>query len=165
MNIEISPKEYRDLLDILHVADMVLSGHRKEGDKRTKLHRELIQKLYGFAAGEGLDRLISYDASAKKYVPTRDFEQSTLAHAAISEFGVHLFWEELINRLSFRDAAQIAGGIEHLHAMSDSERQHLEGPIRERYMEEFSANDVVNLQVIDPFSTGTGLGTPAETSD
>jgi hypothetical protein len=28
MNIEISPKEYRDLLDILHIADVVMSGHR-----------------------------------------------------------------------------------------------------------------------------------------
>ncbi len=34
MNIEISAKEYRDLLDILHIADVVMSGHRREEDKR-----------------------------------------------------------------------------------------------------------------------------------
>jgi hypothetical protein len=32
MNIEISTKEYRDLLDILHIADVIMSGH---GEKRT----------------------------------------------------------------------------------------------------------------------------------
>jgi hypothetical protein len=60
MNIEISPKEYRDLLDILHIADVVMSGHRREEDKRTERHRALIQKLYALARGEGFDRLISY---------------------------------------------------------------------------------------------------------
>jgi hypothetical protein len=39
MNIEISTKEYRDLLDILHIADVVMSGHRREENKRTALHR------------------------------------------------------------------------------------------------------------------------------
>jgi hypothetical protein len=53
MNIEISTNEYRDLLDILHIADVVMSGHRNEADRRTERHRALIQKLYALAQGEG----------------------------------------------------------------------------------------------------------------
>lgn len=163
MNIEISTKEYRDLLDILHIADVVLSGHRREEDKRTQRHRALVQKLYARAQGEGLDRLFSHDASVNKYVPTEDFEQSTLAHVLLHEFGDHLFWDELINRLSVRDAARIAGGIERLSAMNDSDRGHVEGTIRQRYLEEFSMNGVANLSVIERF--GTSGVTPVETSD
>lgn len=163
MNIEISTKEYRDLLDILHIADVVMSGHRREEDKRTERHRALIRKLYTLAGGEGLDRLMSYNESAHKYVPTAEFEQSTLAHTVTDEFGDHLFWDELISRLSVRDAAQIAGGIERLNAMSDRDRQAVEGPIRQRYIEEFTTNDVANLEVIERFSIGGGI--PVKTSD
>ena len=163
MNIEISTKEYRDLLDILHIADIVISGHRREEDKRSERHRALIQKLYALARGEGLDRLISHNESVQQYVPTAEFEETSLAHALIDEFGDHLFWDVLISRLSVRDAAQIAGGIDRLNAMSDSDRQAVEGPIRQRYIEEFSANGVANLEVIERFSTGEGM--PVKTSD
>lgn len=163
MNIEISTKEYRDLLDILHIADVVMSGHRREEDKRSESHRALIQKLYGLARGEGLDRLISHNESMQRHVPTAEFEETSLSHAVIDEFGDHLFWDELISRLSVRDAAQIVGGIDRLNAMSDRDRQAAEGPIRNRYIEEFSANGVANLEVIERFSAGEGI--PVKTSD
>ncbi len=163
MNIEISAKEYRDLLDILHIADVVLSGHRRDEDKRTVRHRALIQKLYALAGGEGLGQLISYNESLHRYVPTAEFEESSLAHVAIDEFGDHLFWDQLISRLTMRDAAQIAGGLERLNALNDSERRVVEGPIRQRYLEEFSANGVANLEVLDRFGIGGGM--PLKTSD
>lgn len=162
MNTEISSKEFRDLLDILHIADVVMSGHRKEEDKRTERHRALIQKLYALAQGEGLERLISYNASANTFVPTGDFEQSSLAHVLIDEFGDHLFWDQLISRLSARDAEQLAG-TDRLIAMSKSDRQHAEGRFRQRYIEEFTTNGVANLTVIERF--GSGGGAPARTSD
>lgn len=162
MNIEITSEEYRDLLDILHLADVVMSGHRREEDKRTARHRALVQKLYALAQGEGLARLISYNESMKTHVPTVDFEQSTVVHAVIDEFGDHLFWDELINRLSVRDAAQIAGGNDRLNAMSENDRQHVEGPIRQRYIDEFAVNGVDNLELVERFATG---GIPIKTSD
>jgi uncharacterized protein (DUF2249 family) len=163
MNIEISAKEYRDLLDILHIADVVMTGHRREEDQRTERHRTLIQKLYALAQGEDLERLISYKENAKKFVTTGDFEQSSLAHAVIDEFGDHLFWDELISRLTERDAAQLAGGTGRLNVTSDSDREHAKGRIRQRYIEEFAKNGVANLEVIERF--GTGVGQPVKTSD
>ena len=163
MNIEISAKEYRDLLDILHIADVVMSGHRREEDMRTERHRALIQKLYALARGEGLDQLISHNESVHKYVPTAGFEESSLAHVLIDEFGDHFFWDELISRLSTRDAALIARGIDRLNAMSDNDRQTVEGPIRRRYIAEFSKHGAANLEVVERF--GTAEGTPVKTSD
>ena len=163
MNIEISEKEYRDLLDIVHIADVIMSGHRREPDKRSERHRALIQKLYGLARGEGLDRLMRQESAANVSVPTPEFEESTLAHKLIDEFGDHLFWDELISRLSVRDAAQTAGGMEHLNALNESERQAVEGPIRQGYIEEFSRNGIANLVVINSFEIGGNE--PVKTSD
>jgi hypothetical protein len=163
MKIEFSTQEYRDLLDILHVADVVLSGHRREEDSRSVRHRNLIQKLYGLAQGEGIVGQFNYNSSTQKYDPTGEFEKNTLAHAVIDEFGDHIFWDELISRLSVRDAAQMTGGMERLHTMSDNDRQNLEGPIRQRYITEFSANGIANLEIVE--RSGTGWEMPARTSD
>ncbi len=151
MNIELTAEEYRSLLDILHIADVVLTGHRREPDKRSERHIMLIQKLYALAREEGLDRLISRNGAGHS-VPTAEFEEHTLAHTALNEFGDHLFWDELISRLSVRDAARNAGGLERLNAMNDSERQAAEGPLRQKYIEEFSRNGIANLAVIEGFS-------------
>jgi len=163
MNIEITTKEYRDLLDILHIADVVMSGHRREEDLRSVRHRALIQKLYALAEREGVEKLIGYHESSHTYVTTADYEESSLAHVLIDEFGDHLFWDELISRLSVRDAARNAGGIDRLNAMSDSERQAAEEPIRQRYIEEFSKNGISNVAIIERFTLGGVM--PVKTSD
>ncbi len=163
MNIEIDANEYRNLLDILHIADVIMSGHRNTEDERTRQHRVLIQKLYALAAGAGLERMMRYDENVRRYVPTPDFEQSTLSHTVLNEFGEHLFWDHLINRLSQRDAAQLAGGLERLAEMSENDRHGLYQAIRQRYAEEFTANDIAHLRLIEPLEAAAGM--PAKTSD
>ncbi len=120
MKIELSSTEYRDLLDILHMADVVMSGHRREEDKRTERHRALVQKLYALAQGQGLERLMGHDKVLNRYVPTPGFEHESPAHPVLREFGDHLFWDELIDRLTTRDMAQMAGGMERLNTLSAS---------------------------------------------
>jgi hypothetical protein len=163
MNIELSAKEYRDLLDILHIADVVLSGHRREPDPRSERHIKLIQKLYALARVEGLGLLIRQEAVTGVSVPAPEFEASTLAHVAINEFGDHLFWDELISRLSMRDAARMAGGLERLNALNDSDRHNVDGPIRQHYIEEFSKNGLENLVIIEGYSNIEKV--PVQTSD
>ncbi|HTG00931.1 MAG TPA: hypothetical protein VK654_10145 [Nitrospirota bacterium] len=163
MNIEITTQEYRDLLDILHIADVVMSGHRREEDPRSARHRTLLRKLYSLARGEGLDALIRQDAVTQTYALTEKFEENTIAHAMIDEFSDHLFWDALITRLSVRDAAENAGGLDRLNAMSDNERQAVEGPVRQHYMSEFTKNGIANLVVVERFDAGTG--THVRTSD
>jgi hypothetical protein len=163
MNIEFTADEYRDLLDIVHIADVVLSGHRREPDKRSERHRALIQRLYARAQGEGLGQFMRLDPKTGASIPTPEFEENTLAHVAIEEFGDHLFWDELISRLAVRDAAFAAGGMDRLNALSDSDRQAAEGPVRQGYIEEFSKNGIANLVVIDRFTLGGNE--PVRTSD
>jgi len=163
MKIEFSTQEYRDLLDILHVADVVMSGHRRDEDARTGRHRALIQKFYALAQGEGLDRLFTRIAGTQEYAPAAEFEENTLSHPLIDEFGDHLFWDELISRLTARDAAWHAGGLERLNALSYDEREALERPINERYVEEFSKHGIGNLALVEQLG-GAGEGSVA-TSD
>lgn len=151
MTIDLSAKEFRALLDILHMADVVLSGHRREPDQRSEQHRELIQRLYSEARQRGFERLIAHDTSTGRFGPTAEFEERTLAHAAITEFGDHLFWDELVTRLSARDASRRAGGFDRLSALSEQDRQSAEAPFRSRYVEEFAKHGIANLTVVESF--------------
>ena len=153
MNIALTAQEYRDLLDMLHVADVVMTGHRTEEDKRTERHRALIQKLYALARTAGLDWLIRYDKNENRYFPTSEFEQSSTAHPVLDEFGEHQFWDELISRLTQRDAAQRSGGIDRFSSMGESDRRHAEAEIRRRYIAEFATNGVSNLVLVERFNS------------
>jgi hypothetical protein len=163
MNVELSEKEYRDLLDILHIAEVVLSGHRREPDPRSARHRELLQKIYALAQVAGQEQLIGREAATGVFVPTVEFEETSFAHTALNEFSDHLFWDELISRLSVRDAARVAGGLDRLNSMDDDDRQSAEAPIRQRYIDEFSTNGIANLAVVQRFNTN--VEEPVETSD
>ena len=154
MNIDLSPKEYRDLLDILHIADVVLSGHRREKDIRSRQHHALIQKLYALAQGGDFGPLIGHNEHDNTYSPTAEFEENSMAHGAIDAFVDHLFWDQLIARLTARDASQLAGGTDRLNALSENDRRALEGPIRQRYVQEFTANGVNGLEIVERFSMG-----------
>jgi len=58
LNIELTQHEYRDLLDILRIADLVLSGHRRMPDPRSETYRTVIQKLYELSGKAGLEGLM-----------------------------------------------------------------------------------------------------------
>ncbi len=163
MNIEISQKEYRDLLDIMHIADVIMTGHRRQEDPRSERHRQLVQRIYSLAGEAGAGELVAYDPERGKHVPTDAFEEGSLSHRFLDEFFDHMFWDELVSRLAVRDAAWKAGGVEKLNALSDDDRQALEGPIRERYVEEFSRDGIANLAIVDRF--GAAGRDRAATSD
>lgn len=165
MNISVSltQKEYRYLLDILHLADAVMSGHRHEEDSRSATHRQLIQKLYALAKTSGHEKLIEHDKTGR-YVPTHEFEHSTLAHTLIDEFSEHLFWDQLIARMTARDAAQLVGGMDTLKALNERDRTQLESSIRQRYIHEFTTNGISRLEIVERFGA-TAPGMPVKTSD
>ncbi len=163
MKIEITKEEYRALLDILHIADVIISGHRRQEDPRTVGHRKLLQSLYARAGEAGFGDLFVYHAAEQKHHPTEAFENVALSHALIDEFVDHAFWDQLISRLTTRDAAAAAGDRERLQALSESDREALERPINERYIREFSEHGIENLAVVDRFVSGEGAA--VQTSD
>ncbi len=156
MKIDLSKEEYQALLDLLHLGEVVVTGHRREDDPRSALHRRLIQSLYERAVEEGFGDLFAYHAAERQYHATEKFERDSLSHRLLDEFVDHIFWDQLISRLTTRDAAIEAGGQERLALMDEHERDALEEPIHERYLKQFTENGVDNLAVVDKFTVGAG---------
>jgi hypothetical protein len=104
MKINFTKKEYRILLDLIHIADWILHAHDSEPRNDTKEYSDLIQKLMSHAKDMDCGDLIEFDKQLGKYFPSIKFEEESIAEKYIEEFEDNSFWSELITRLAERDA-------------------------------------------------------------
>jgi hypothetical protein len=163
MKIEMTKEEYRDLLDLLYIAEWVLTAHKTGDDARTKPYDKIIQKLYSHAREAGYERLIEHDPETRDHYTTREFEEASKALVFIDEFVDDSFWDELIIRLAERDAAQQVGGHEQLGLLSVEDVHALRSPIEIKYSEEFNDHGLDHLVLAHQF--GFDLTKPVKTSD
>ena len=57
MRIELTTAEYRQLVDVLYLAEWLLTAHKVGDDPRVATYHELVQKLYAHAQEMGLSHL------------------------------------------------------------------------------------------------------------
>ena len=74
MKIDLTRSEYRDLLDMLYIADWVLTAHREEEDPRTQRYRKLEQKYFAFAKAMKYENLIESAPEFKEFFPNNAVE-------------------------------------------------------------------------------------------
>ncbi len=160
MNIDISKKEYRDLLDVLHMADWVMHAHETEKPLGTENYDKIIQKFYALAKDMGQEHLIEYDPKLKEYFPTRELDDSTESWDFIEDFTDDTFWDELIHRLTDRDVARKVRGYEQMSKLNMTERFAHEGPVLERYSHEFEENGLDRLEIVEHFAPSSTPQTP-----
>ena len=152
MNIDITKEEYRELLDVLFIAEWVLHAFDAGKKVRTKRHDAIIQKLYSHAAAQGMNNLIALDKDNGVFSPSGELENTTPAWEVIDNFTNETFWDELIHRLSERDVARQVGGYERMDALSTPEFITMETPVLERYETEFDKQGLERLEIVESFA-------------
>lgn len=163
MNIEMTEEEYRDLLDVLHMAEWMMHAHETEKDPASAPYDRIIQKLYALAQPMGQAHLVEYDAESREYFVTRKFDEDSIAWEFIEDFTEETFWDELIHRLTDRDLARKIGGYDRLDNLTMKERFALESPIIEKYSQEFEAQGLERLEIAA--SPAPMIPKPPETHD
>jgi len=146
MNIEISKKEYRTLLDVLHIADWVLHAYKTEEGPETEEFRVLEQKFLSLAEDMGFGHFVEYDAEMKKYFPTGEYEETSSVMDAIVDYDNECFWDELTERLATRDLIQ-QEGKDKVMAMDFEERMIKMETLQGRYEEEFERQRLNRLVI------------------
>lgn len=150
MHIEITEEEYGKLLDLLSIANAIITGH-KDQDERTDGHVGLIQKLYALAKDTDQGGKIAYDRELGRYVPVKTHGESAVVQRLLDEYADEVFWHELIYRLTERDVERQAGGYEKTLMMTPENRFDLETPIEEKYLEEFEKHGIERLEIVEHF--------------
>jgi hypothetical protein len=152
MRIDLTTDEYRRLVDVLYLADWLLTAHKVGDDPRVEAYQQLVQKLYAHSQEMGLSYLIEYAAEFDQYFPTRDFEAGTAIHEFIDEYDDETFWDELTRRLAERDLILQLGGVDKVQKLSTEDRIRKLGQFEEYYAAEFARHGLANLRVNPPAS-------------
>jgi hypothetical protein len=157
MNIELSKKDYRNLLDMLATAEWVFNATQARGgtNPKTQKYETVMQKLLSFAKHHDCDDLVEYDGKSRKYYFNWDHDESGYMEL-IEDYENDVFWDELSERLASRDLANILGEEKFLKQSRD-EAFIRHGRLEDRYNEEFERNGLKNVTV-----GGVGLLQPVD---
>jgi hypothetical protein len=148
MQLQLTPDEYRLLLDTVSIADWVMHAHDEEDREDTAEHRALFQKIYAQAAEAGCGDLVAHDEELGGYYETERFEAESPVQALIEEYDEDSFWDELASRLAWRDAAR-EEGEERLDAMGGRKRAVLLAKLEEEWSAELEEYGLERLDVVE----------------
>jgi hypothetical protein len=131
MELSISLKQFRRLLDLAYIGNWVLNSAR--GDDRIKEFDEVESLLFAKCRDVGMEKLTEKPGSS--YIPSKAFADGGI-HEAIMEYEDTIFFEILAEELARRDIINEGG------AEDDADQ------INERmvaYIAEFERNGTDNI--------------------
>ena len=131
MQIDLSKKEFRRLLDMVYIGNWILNSTR--GDDRFADYDDLESKLFALCREQGMDTLVErYEGTD---VPSRAFSDGGI-HEAIAYYEDAVFFDILAEELARRDLGYPDSGMYN----ELNERM-------QKYLAEFDANGVENVMV------------------
>ncbi|MBP3314139.1 MAG: hypothetical protein J6K84_05760 [Oscillospiraceae bacterium] len=98
MQIELSKKEFRRLLDMVYIGNWILNSTR--GNDRFEDYDQMESKLFALCKDNGMASLV--DLWEGNYVPSRKFSDGGI-HEAIMDYEDTVFFEILAEELARRD--------------------------------------------------------------
>ena len=133
MELELTRKQFRRLLDLVYIGNWILNSTR--GEDRFKDYDEVESLLFGRAAIEGMPTLAElYQGDV---IPSRAFAEGGI-HEAIMEYENTVFLEILAEALARRDMDDVPideSNLEELNRRIDA------------YIDEFEAHGTDNITV------------------
>ena len=98
MNIELSNKQFRRLLELVYIGNWILNSTR--GDQRFRDYDEVESLLFARAALEGMPALA--ELYQGEIIPSKAFVEGGI-HEAIAEYENNVFFDILAEDLARRD--------------------------------------------------------------
>ena len=133
MNIELTRKEFRRLLDMVYIGNWILNSTR--GNDRFQDYDDLESKIFSLCRTCGMDRLV--ENCEGEELPSREFSDGGI-HEAIMDYEDTVFFEILAEELARRDMEY--------SAISEDNYDELVARMDE-YIAEFEAHGTDNILV------------------
>lgn len=131
MNIELTAKEFRRLLDLVYIGNWILNSTR--GDDRFEDYDHVESKLFSLCRTNGMDALV--ERWEGEDIPSQAFSDGGI-HEAIMDYEDTVFFEILAEELARRDMGYVE--------VSSSNYDELVSRMDE-YIAEFEAHGTDNL--------------------
>lgn len=138
MKINITKEEYRTLLEILYISDWVINTFSSGVEEENKSHNNLKEKLLSLHKEIEAEDLLNEFESIEfdEYMHTNHIEK----------YNQSVFWEMLIEQLSYRDLAKEIG-MEAFNQLDPIERIERLEEFRESYSREFEEHQLENIKI------------------
>ena len=133
MQIELTKKEFRSLLDLVYIGNWVLNSTR--GNDRFQVYDDLESKLFGLCRENGMKVLV--DKWEGVDVPSKAYAEGGI-HEAIAFYEDNVFYEILAEELSRRDMDYAE--------ITDENYDEIMGRMR-TYMDEFQLSGLDHLKL------------------
>ena len=146
MKILFTKSEYRTLIDMIYMAEWMLTAFEDQPNPAKAKYQHLVQKIYSHAKEMGWESLIDISTAENEYFPSREYEDKSGTYDLIAEYDGEAFWGQLVDRLTERDVRAKAGG-KHEEELSNDAYSAIADPIADAYEREFSAIGIEKLKV------------------
>lgn len=133
MQLELTEKEFRRLLDMVYIGNWILNSCRD--DDRFEDYDNLEEKLFSLCPEHGMRALVQRWRGHS--YPSRAYEEGGI-HEAIADYEDAVFFDILAEELARRD--MISDGLDD----TDTEALALR---MDEYMSEFEKNGIANLRL------------------
>lgn len=133
MNIELSDKQFRRLLDLVYIGNWILNSTR--GEDRFKDYDDLQEKLFALCSKNGMNSLVQFYMG--HYFPSKAYEDGGI-HEAIADYEDAVFFDILAEELARRDMLE--------ENLSQDDMTELAARMDD-YMDEFEKNGIDNLSI------------------
>lgn len=133
MDLKLSRKEYRLLLDMVYIGNWILNSAR--GEDRIRDYDLLEEKLFALAPEQGMRALVQDHEGHK--LPSRAYQEGGI-HEAIADYEDSVFYSILAEELARRDL-----GLENSDPEDFSQLQER----MEDYLDEFDANGLNTINI------------------
>lgn len=98
MNIELTERQYRYLLDLTYIGNWVLNSTR--GGDRIREYDDLESRIFSYCPAHGMANLVQ--RAGRGSIPSRAFADGGI-HGAIEDYEDVTFYETLAEELALRD--------------------------------------------------------------
>jgi len=133
LNIDLTDKEFRRLLDMVYIGNWVLNSARAED--RFEDYDLVQEKLFSLCGKNGMRSLVQ--TWHGHVFPSRAYEEGGI-HEAIADYEDAVFFDILAEELARRDMSRDGENAEDLAALA----------LRmDEYLDEFEKNGIANLRV------------------
>ena len=131
MQIELTTKEFRRLLDMVYIGNWILNSTR--GNDRFADYDDLESKLFAMCNRNGMQALV--EPWNGTFIPSRAYEEGGIQEA-IAFYADNVFYEILAEELSRRDMDYVDITPENYEEITSRMNQ---------YMQEFEASGLTHL--------------------
>jgi predicted RNA-binding protein (virulence factor B family) len=146
MEINFSKNEFKNLLEMLFLADWVTNCFKERDDKTNQTYDELKQKIMALADDYGCGHMVEYNEDLGMFVETEEVEDCLLDNIIIP-YEQNKFWLNLSTQLALRDYEEKYGSSSVDLQLEKTQKELDES--EEEYLEEFSENGVKNLKIVE----------------